>query len=45
MGVVAVLTGNQRLSIVALTAFFIGGAWLLSRVPLSRPDGTAATAP
>ncbi len=33
MGVVAVLTGNQRLSIVALALFFIIGAWLLSRVP------------
>ena len=33
MGVVAVLTGNQRLSIVALTLFFVIGAWLLSRVP------------
>jgi UMF1 family MFS transporter len=33
MGVVAVVTGNQRLSIVALTAFFVIGAWLLSRVP------------
>ena len=33
MGVVAVLTGSQRLSIVALTLFFVIGAWLLSRVP------------
>jgi len=33
MGVVAITTGNQRLSIVALTLFFVLGAWLLSRVP------------
>ena len=33
MGVVAIATGNQRLSILALTAFFVLGAWLLSRVP------------
>jgi MFS transporter, UMF1 family len=33
MGVVAITTGNQRLSIVALTLFFVVGAWLLSRVP------------
>lgn len=33
MGVVAITTGNQRLSIVALTLFFVIGAWLLSRVP------------
>jgi UMF1 family MFS transporter len=33
MGVVAITTGNQRLSIVALTVFFVLGAWLLSRVP------------
>jgi MFS transporter, UMF1 family len=33
MGVVAIVTGNQRLSILALTAFFVLGAWLLSRVP------------
>jgi UMF1 family MFS transporter len=44
MGVVAIATGNQRLSILALTAFFMLGAWLLSRVPggdanaLSRAD-------
>jgi UMF1 family MFS transporter len=33
MGLVAVLTGNQRLSILVLAAFFIGGALLLHRVP------------
>jgi MFS transporter, UMF1 family len=33
MGVVAITTGNQRLSILALTVFFVLGAWLLSRVP------------
>jgi UMF1 family MFS transporter len=33
MGVVAILTGNQRLSILALALFFILGAWLLARVP------------
>jgi MFS transporter, UMF1 family len=33
MGVVAITTGNQRLSIVALAFFFVVGAWLLSRVP------------
>jgi UMF1 family MFS transporter len=32
MGVVAIATGNQRLSILALALFFILGAWLLSRV-------------
>jgi MFS transporter, UMF1 family len=33
MGVVAITSGNQRLSILALTVFFVLGAWLLSRVP------------
>ncbi len=33
MGVVAITTGNQRLSILALAFFFVVGAWLLSRVP------------
>ena len=33
MGIVAITTGNQRLSIVALAFFFVVGAWLLSRVP------------
>jgi MFS transporter, UMF1 family len=32
MGVVAIATGNQRLSILALTLFFVLGGWLLSRV-------------
>jgi UMF1 family MFS transporter len=32
MGVVAIATGNQRLSILALASFFVLGAWLLSRV-------------
>lgn len=40
MGLVALLTGNQRLSIVALTVFFVTGAWLLSRVhPAAPPVG------
>jgi len=42
MGLVALLTGNQRLSIVALTLFFVIGAWLLARVP--GGGGPAATA-
>ncbi len=33
MGVVAVATGNQRLSILVLIVFFGAGAWLLARVP------------
>jgi MFS transporter, UMF1 family len=33
MGLVALLTGNQRLSILVLAVFFIGGALLLHRVP------------
>jgi len=33
MGVVAITTGNQRLSILALTIFFVLGALLLARVP------------
>jgi len=33
MGLVAILTGNQRLSILVLALFFILGAWLLGRVP------------
>ncbi|HXN10561.1 MAG TPA: MFS transporter [Steroidobacteraceae bacterium] len=32
MGVVAIATGNQRLSILVLALFFVGGAWLLARV-------------
>lgn len=32
MGVVAIATGNQRLSILVLEVFFIGGALLLARV-------------
>ncbi|MBV8063430.1 MAG: MFS transporter [Nevskia sp.] len=32
MGVVAVTTGNQRLSILVLILFFVIGGWLLSRV-------------
>lgn len=39
MGVVAVVTGNQRLSIVALALFFVIGAWLLSRVPGGEAGG------
>jgi len=36
MGVVAIATGNQRLSILVLEVFFIGGALLLARV--REPD-------
>jgi len=43
MGVVAITTGNQRLSILALVLFFVIGAWLLSRVP--EPANAAGTAP
>ncbi len=32
MGIVAIGTGNQRLSILALAVFFVGGGWLLWRV-------------
>jgi UMF1 family MFS transporter len=32
MGIVALTTGNQRLSILVLILFFVVGAWLLSRV-------------
>jgi UMF1 family MFS transporter len=32
MGIVAIATGNQRLSILVLALFFVGGAWLLARV-------------
>jgi UMF1 family MFS transporter len=42
MGVVAITTGNQRLSIVALTLFFVLGAWLLSRVPGGGAVASAA---
>jgi MFS transporter, UMF1 family len=33
MGIVAVATGNQRLSILVLIVFFGAGLWLLARVP------------
>jgi UMF1 family MFS transporter len=39
MGAVALLTGNQRLSILVLELFFIGGALLLARSP--APDSPA----
>jgi UMF1 family MFS transporter len=42
MGLVAILTGNQRLSIVALTLFFMIGAWLLSRVRVATVPASAA---
>ena len=45
MGVVAITTGNQRLSIVALTLFFVLGAWLLSRVPGGESPVNAASGP
>jgi len=45
MGVVAITTGNQRLSIVALTLFFVIGAWLLSRVPGGDAELSAGHAP
>lgn len=37
MGVVAIATGNQRLSILVLGLFFIGGALLLARVRDAAP--------
>ena len=37
MGVVAIATGNQRLSILVLGLFFIGGALLLARVREAEP--------
>jgi UMF1 family MFS transporter len=37
MGVVAIGTGNQRLSILVLGFFFIGGALLLARVRDAEP--------
>ncbi len=37
MGVVAIATGNQRLSILVLGLFFIGGALLLARVREADP--------
>jgi UMF1 family MFS transporter len=37
MGVVAIATGNQRLSILVLGVFFIGGALLLARVREVEP--------
>jgi UMF1 family MFS transporter len=36
MGAVAILTGNQRLSILVLEFFFIGGGLLLARAPEPR---------
>ncbi len=44
MGVVAIVTGNQRLSILALTLFFVLGAWLLSRVPGGERAGLSGGA-
>jgi UMF1 family MFS transporter len=44
MGAVAVLTGNQRASILVLIAFFVGGGALLRRAddPAGRASGRAA---
>jgi MFS transporter, UMF1 family len=42
MGLVALLTGNQRLSILVLVLFFIGGALLLARVRMSESPLTGA---
>jgi UMF1 family MFS transporter len=39
MGLVAIGTGNQRLSILVLALFFVGGALLLSRVPEASSAG------
>lgn len=36
VGIVALATGNQRLSIMVLALFFIAGIWLLARVPEPR---------
>jgi UMF1 family MFS transporter len=42
LGAIAILTGNQRLSILVLALFFIGGALLLARVPAGgRPVAAA----
>jgi MFS transporter, UMF1 family len=40
MGLVAILTGNQRLSILVLAVLFVAGGWLLWRVP--EPGSAAA---
>ena len=42
MGLVAILIGNQRLSILVLALFFILGAWLLARVPDEATLGGSA---
>ena len=43
MGIVALTTGNQRLSILVLILFFVIGGWLLSRVrPVELPVERAA---
>jgi UMF1 family MFS transporter len=45
MGIVALTTGNQRLSILVLILFFVIGGWLLSRVrPVELPVERAARA-
>jgi len=41
MGGVAILTGNQRLSILVLEFFFVGGALLLARTRGPEADPTA----
>jgi UMF1 family MFS transporter len=41
MGLVAILTGNQRLSILVLEFFFVGGALLLTRVDMSERAAAA----
>jgi MFS transporter, UMF1 family len=41
MGLVAILTGNQRLSILVLEFFFVGGALLLTRVNMSERAAAA----
>jgi UMF1 family MFS transporter len=43
MGLVAVLTGNQRLSILVLEVFFLGGGLLLARTRLPNSARTVST--
>jgi len=44
MGVTAIATGSQRLSILVLAVLFIVGAWLLARVPASADAAAQARA-
>ena len=42
MGIVAIVTGNQRLSILVLEVFFVGGGLLLARVDMPGQPGRTA---